>query len=140
MGSGSARRALLALGLIATLGVAVAPMQLRVDLDGDGHPDTVLLYQHGSAVGVIVRFVDRAHPSQRFRFIVDPTREDGLCRLPVRLEAEPLDYDLAAAEGRPVPGFVRSAQAYGFRLVDGACDAIHFYWNQRTGRLAWWRL
>jgi hypothetical protein len=113
---------------------------LFADLDGDGKPDAIALDQTTASVTLRVQFADRAHRPQRFTFAVDAGREDAICRVPVRLQLESLNYDLAAAVGEPVPGFVRSGRATGFRLADGVCDAIHFFWNHRTNRLQWWRL
>ncbi|HTX60624.1 MAG TPA: hypothetical protein VMH02_13220 [Verrucomicrobiae bacterium] len=131
-----------ALGAPAFVGAAqtaLASTTLNLDLDGDGVPDRVTLTQGNGEAIVRVAFAARSHPAQRFSFPVDPGREDAVCALPVRLRAESLDYDPAPALGAALEGFVRSKTAHGFALVDERCDAIHFYWNHRTRRLAWWR-
>ena len=133
----------------AALGVAVShaglaaekpATQLRIDLVGDGKLDTVLLSRGDATVTVLVRFADPARKPERFRFPVDPAREDAVCKRPVRVQAESLDYDLSAATGEDVPGFARSKTAKGFQIVDGTCDSIHFFWNHKTQRMEWWRL
>lgn len=130
-----------AAGLLAAmlLGVAGAPARLSVDLDGSGRTATVLLFQHAGAVGVVVRFADRRHPAQRFHFVVDPAREDAVCRLPVRIALESLAVDRAQAASLGANLGV-PARGQGFQVSDGSCDAIHFYWNARDGRVVWWRL
>jgi len=130
-----------ALVLYAHAVAAITPnASISVDLDGDRKPDTVLLRQGANSVVVLVRFGDRSKKEEQFRFTVDPGREDAVCKLPVRLRIEPLDYDLTAALGESLPGFVRSKSHNGFAIVDEACDSIHFFWNHRTKRLEWWRL
>ena len=128
--------AAVALAVLAA-GAGTSHAQISVDLDGDGKPDTVLLEQRDNSVSVSVHFDAASHKPQQFRFAVDAGREDAVCALPVRLHIEPLDYDLAAAVGKPVPGFVRSDAGKGFAIVDGACDSIHFYWNHMEKRLDW---
>lgn len=117
-----------------------APSRLQLDLGADAGADTVLLYQGRASATVVVRFADTALKAERFHFTVDPSREGAICRLPVHLERESLDYDIAAATSEQIRGFVRSKSGNGFALVDGACDSIHFFWNHRTKRLQWWRL
>jgi hypothetical protein len=119
---------------------SAGPARLLLDLEGDGKADTVLLYQNRTSATVVVRFADPSEKPQHFTFGVDPSRENALCRMPARLQAESLDYDSTGATGEQIPGFVRSKDGKGFALVDGACDSIHFFWNHRTKRLQWWRL
>jgi hypothetical protein len=128
--------------LAALIGAAssASPAKLLLDLDGDGKADTVLLYQNRTTATVVVRFANPSEELQHLTFGVDPNRENALCRLPVHLRAESLDYDIADATGEQIPGFVRSKNGKGFALVDGACDSMHFFWNHRTKRLQWWRL
>lgn len=102
----------------AVFALALRATQLVIDVDGDGRPDTVSLIQERNAAVVLVRFAARRHSAQRFRFVVDPGREDAICKLPAQLRAEPR----------------------GFALVDGACDSIHFRWDPKTHRIVWWRL
>ncbi len=129
-----------AAGVLAVmlLGVA-APTRLRVDLDGSGQTATALLFQRAGAVGVVVRFADHRHPAQRFHFVVDPAREDAVCRLPVRIALESLAVDRAQAASLGV-NLAVPARGQGFQVSDGTCDAIHFYWNASEGRVVWWRL
>lgn len=112
---------------------------LRLDLDGDGRPDSIRLLLHKTGVTVVVRYADRRRAAQRFDFVADSGREDAVCSPVARLQVESQNYDPAAALGEPLPGFVRSKTAKSFRLVDGLCDSIHFFWNHKTQRLDWWR-
>ncbi len=113
--------------------------RLRIDIDGDGHPDSIVLTEGPhTGVLVVISFYDSRHAPERFHFPVDPSMQAAVCRLPVRLRAESLDYDPAPAVGS-LPGFVRSKRRTGFALVDEACDSIHFYWDARAQRLRWWR-
>jgi len=90
---------------------------LKLDVAGDGKPATIRLTQNASSVVVSVTFQGRRHPRERFRFPVDASREDGVCRIPAHLVQE----------------------SRGFALVDDACDSFHFFWNRKTQHLAWWR-
>lgn len=129
----------LAIAVLA-IGAGAPSSRLSIDLEGDGELDTVLLFQGHGGITVVVRFAVASRTPERFHFVVDPVREDAVCRLPAQLEVESLDYDLAAAIGEKVVGFVRSKTSKGFEIVDGACDSIHFFWNHKTKRLEWWRL
>ena len=101
----------------AVLALAGA-MNLTLDLDGDGRPDTVHLVREKNAVTVIAGFGDPRRKPQRFHFVADSGGEDAICSPNARLQIE----------------------GKGFALVDGLCDSIHFFWNHKTRRLDWWRL
>jgi hypothetical protein len=118
---------------------AASATRLTLDLNGDGRPDTVLLTQSKSAVDIVIYFGNAAYKPEHFRFPVDSGREDAVCRVPVKLYAESLDYDAASVAGGPISGFVRSKASKGFAIVDEACDSIHFFWNHRTKHMDWWR-
>lgn len=126
--------AMLAFALIVS-----GSMQLWLDVDGDGRPDSIRLVQQRAGVMVFVRYGDPRRAPQQFYFPADSSREDAVCSPAARLRVESQDYDPAQALGAPVRGFVRSKTAKGFQLVDGLCDSIHFFWNHKTQRLDWWR-
>ncbi len=67
-------------------------------------------------------------------FGVSGRYQDAVCREPVELAIESLDYELDQA-----PGFRRSGVCRGLVLSDDACDPIHLFWNQATRQLNWWR-
>ena len=114
--------------------------QLWLDVDGDGRPDSIRLEQQRAGVALAVRYGDPRRAPQRFYFPADSGREDAICSPLARLQVESQDYDPSIALGEPLPGFRRSKTRKAFRLVDGLCDSIHFFWNYKTQRLDWWRL
>ena len=113
--------------------------RLRLDVDGDGRPDSIRLVRQNAGVSVVVRYGDPRRTSQRWYFPADAQREDAVCSPAARLQVESQDYDPSQALGEPLPGFVRSKTRKAFRLVDRLCDSIHFFWNHKTKRLDWWR-
>lgn len=136
-------RAATALGLLlaafaGACQAAPGAVHLRGDFDCDGRPDMASLRQTYKGIVVRVSFAERWHRTQTFSFPIDPAQENALCRLPVHLQLESLEYNAKAASGY-APGFVRSTHCKGFAVVDNACDSIHFYWNHKRNRLAWWR-
>ena len=137
--------ALLALAVIGCLcsptndaqaGPRVAP--LIVDIDCDGKPDKVSLSQSTESAKVRVIFGNRLHKPATFSFNASRGRPDAFCTLPVRVQAESLDYDPSEAVGK-IPGFQRSKTCLAFALADDQCDSLHFYWNHKTKKLEWWR-
>jgi len=126
--------------LSAVLVAALAQQTLVVDLDADHHLDTVVLNQTRKQIEITVTYGNPKYPSEIFRFPVDPGLEDAVCAVPVTLKREPLDYDLTKAVGYRVDGFVRSPHLYGFAVLDGKCDSLHFFFNHKTNRMQYWRL
>lgn len=114
-------------------------LALVLDLIGDGTRDTVRLVQGKKSITVSVTYGNRKLATDRLTFTVDPGRQDAICKLPARLEAEPIDYAPPPELGN-LEGFVRSKKAMGFRVVDGACDSLHFFWNHKAKHIEWWRL
>lgn len=108
------------------------------DVDCDGKPDRIVLRQDSKEVRVDVTFGALRRRSAAFTFVVSSGTEAGVCSIPVHLEIESLDYDPTEAVG-PVEGFARSTTCKGFVLDDDRCDPVHFFWNRKTKRLAWWR-
>jgi hypothetical protein len=111
---------------------------LHGDFDCDGRADTATLVQTRAAATVRVAFGGSRREPQTFYFRTQSRADNWICRLPVHLELESLDYDANSAAG-PIEGFVRSKKCKGFALVDEACDSAHFYWNHARHRLDWWR-
>jgi hypothetical protein len=119
---------------------AARGVSIQADLDCDGKPDRVRVYVHESRLEVLVDYANRNRQQARFSFSVSAGIQDAVCALPVYVEEEPLDYDLAEIVGGPVPGFVRSETCKGLVIADHRCDSLHFFWNRKNRRLEWWRL
>lgn len=125
----------LPLGACATQG----PEPLRVDLDGDGTPESIRLTQEATQVMITVESKTVAGGSQTLNFGVDPARQDAVCGLPVTLAASAPDCAPEALGAQALQGCIAKPAARSLTLSDGQCDAIHLYWNHGTRRLAWWR-
>ena len=54
------------------------------------------------------------------------------------LTLESIDYDPKEDIGE-LEGFRQSSTCKGLNLGDGDSDAMHLYWNHKTGALDWWR-
>lgn len=117
---------------------AMDPRTVVADVDCDGTPDKIVLRQDSKQVRVDITFGALRRKPAAFTFAVSSGTEAGVCSIPVRLEIESLDYDPSDAVGH-VEGFSRSMTCKGFVLDDDRCDPVHFYWNRKTKRLAWWR-
>jgi len=84
---------------------------------------------------VVTIYRDHAGP-QTLEFGVASGAQDAVCALPVALSTSPSSCD---ADGRALPGCVAMPGTLHLSIDDGACDAIHLYWNHDAGRMAWWR-
>lgn len=133
--------ALLAGTLVATGAICASPevSKLQVDVDCDGKPDSVFLYQDERAASVRVVFGNTKRRPARFRFTLSPGSQGAVCKMPVRLDIESLDYDPSEEDVGELPGFSRSKTCVTFVLSDGECDSVHFYWNHNEHKLQWWR-
>ena len=130
-----------ALGLVLLTACATqGPEPLRVDLDGDGTPESIRLTQESTQVVVTVESKTVAGGSQTLNFGVDPARQDAVCGLPVTLTPAATDCAPEALGTQALPGCIAKPAARSLTLSDGQCDAIHLYWNHDTRRLAWWRM
>lgn len=116
-----------------------SPKPVVIDIDCDGKRDFVFIAQSSNAASVGVVLGRKTNRVTVLTFAVDSSDQDSLCAVPVSIEPEPLDYDPTDAVGK-LPGFVRSKSGTAFVLSDGECDPFHFYWNNKDGRLDWWRL
>ena len=116
------------------------PESLRVDLDGDGAPESIRLAQENSQVRITVEGKSVAEGAQTLTFGVDPARQDAVCALPVTLTSAALDCAPEALGAHPLPGCMEKPAARSLTLSDDQCDAIHLYWNHDTRGLAWWRM
>jgi len=136
----NARFLAIVLGLSITACASRAPEPLRVDLDGDGAPESIRLVQENAQVSITVEGQSVTDGSQTLTFGVDPARQDAVCTLPVTLTPAASDCAPEALGAQTLPGCVVKPTARGLTLSDGQCDAIHLYWNHDTRGLAWWRM
>lgn len=130
----------LAVMLSITACASHAPEPLRVDLDGDGAPESIRLVQEATQVRITVEGKAVAEGAQILSFGVDPARQDAVCALPVTLTPAATDCAPEALGAGSLPGCVAKPAARSLTLSDGQCDAIHLYWNHDTRGLAWWRM
>lgn len=138
--SNQTRLLTLALALSITACASRGPEPLRVDLDGDGVPESIRLVQENAQVSITVEGQSVTDGSQTLTFGVDPARQDAVCTVPVTLTTAASDCAPGALGAQALPGCVVKPAARGLTLSDGQCDAIHLYWNHDTRRLAWWRM
>lgn len=117
-----------------------APEPLRVDLDGDGTPESIRLVQEATQVRITIEGNSVAQSAQTLSFGVDPGRQDAVCALPVTLTPATSDCAPEALGAQALPGCMARPAARSLTLSDGQCDAIHLYWNHDTRGLAWWRM
>lgn len=114
------------------------------DINCDGADDQARLERNGSNVVVSVVMGGTGAQHALTFGIAQGTRQDSLCGTPVSLSAEapPQDNDdvFVYGLGEVPDGHIYSAICHDLRLSGGECDAIHIYWNHRTGDLSWWRL
>lgn len=106
------------------------------DFDGDGIIDQATLVQHRRHVTLSIR---RGAPSrpQRLQFRVDPAAQDAICTLPAKLSTA---ASFCSPMDEPLPGCRERPGKVDLSISDGACDAIHLYWDEDAKRMAWWRL
>lgn len=114
---------------------------LRIDLDGEGTPDRVVLGRTKDRllVAALTLPLGMASKAQVVAFTFDARRVTGLCTEHPVLEPESLDFDPEKTPVGELPGFTRSATARGVKVVHGACAPYHLYWDRRAGTLRYWR-
>jgi hypothetical protein len=105
------------------------------DFDGDGRSDKATLVTLSDRLLLTVQR-DSAEP-QTLEFGVGSGAQDAVCALPVSLTVSPASCE---ADGSMLPGCVAAPGRMDLSISDGACDAIHLYWDQTSQRMAWWRL
>lgn len=113
----------------------------RVDLDGDGQPDYLVLGRTPDRV-LLAAFtapLGLGSKAQVLVFTLDPRRPTGLCTDKPVLEAESLDFDPEQTPIGELPGFTRSKVAKGVKVGGGACAPFHLYWDRQTLNLKFWR-
>ncbi|MFC4526353.1 hypothetical protein ISN76_18970 [Dyella halodurans] len=111
----------------------------QVDIDSDGKPDYVFLRQDATSATVALILGAQEHRVITRTFRIGGQSQSDLCSGPVSITVESLDYDPMDEPGA-IGGFRRSKAGVSFALVDGECDAFHFYWDVAKKDLAWWRL
>lgn len=121
---------------LASSAPLAADQRIDADLDGDGQPDSALLTQTAERLRLSLKLSAAPQSVAAVEFGVDPARQDAVCRLPVRITAEPLDCE---PEGVLLPGCNQQPPAFELVIEDGDCDAIRVYWNHEKGALSWWR-
>ena len=122
--------------LLASSAPLAADQRIAADLDGDGQPDSALLTQTAERLRLSLKLSAAPQSVAAVEFGVDPARQDAVCRLPVRITAEPLDCE---PDGVSLPGCKQQPPASELVIEDGDCDAIRIYWNHEKGALSWWR-
>ncbi len=113
----------------------------RVDLDGDGQPDFLVLGRTKDRI-LLAAFTSPLGMASRAQFIaftLDPKRPTGLCTEHPVLEAESLDFDPEKTPIGELPGFTRSKVAMGVKVGGGACPPFHLYWDVQARDLKYWR-
>ena len=112
---------------------------VTADVTCDGHPDILVLgYQGKSQVWLSVRQGNiQGRPLMApMAFPVGTETDNAFCQTPVQIQSYPLE---CKGDNGPIPNCQPKADCQGFTLSDGACDGFHFYWNNQTGQLNWWR-
>ncbi|MFN8010551.1 MAG: hypothetical protein U0P81_04020 [Holophagaceae bacterium] len=114
---------------------------LRVDLDGDGQADVVVLgrLKDRLLLAALTLPLGMGSKAQVIAFTFDPRRVTGLCTDHPVLEPESLDWDPEKTPVGELPGFTRSATAQGIKVVHGACAPYHLYWDRPARNLKYWR-
>ena len=130
------RLIVLSFALTTSAFASTASQSVRADFNGDGRVDKAWLIQHADYVEVRVLPNGSTRPQSLF-FAVNAGVIGAICGLPASLTAETHD---CKSDSGSLPGCKASNSAKGLRLSGGDCDAIHMYWDQRDGKMAWWSL
>lgn len=111
---------------------------VEVDLDRNGRMDTAQLGMADQRVAL--RVTVNAKPMPLIDVPIDGSQHFGICpgstpsiRVAAQSEA-PLN-----ALGEMPPGYEVCTTCMEIVVGGGACDALHFYWDTTTQRIAWWR-
>jgi hypothetical protein len=111
------------------------------DFTCDGYADTAMVGygRRGEPwIGLVPGAEQPPAPTPRMlRFRLGTGRQDTLCATPVRIETRPLVC--ADRDSGPIPGCTPRPGCLALSMVDGRCDAVHFYWDADQQMLRWWR-
>ena len=140
---GSAR-AVSAIGILRSVQPAVrwkAKTAMTGDFTCDGREDTAMIGfgRRGEPwIGLVPGSAGhRASVPSTLKFRLGNGYQDALCATPVRIETSPLvclDPQTRLMPGcKPLPGCL------ALSMIDGKCDAVHFYWDADEPMLRWWR-
>lgn len=127
---------------VATSCVAMAafggqpPSVVRGDLDGDGLSDQATLVQHSDYIALTIRRA-ASNKDETMEFAVSPGVQAAVCQLPATLSAAEV---FCAPMDDPLPGCKEAPGTIALEISDGACDAIHLYFDHEAHEMAWWRL
>ena len=84
-----------------------------------GHSFRVRVSIEKGRLALRVAYANRARKPERLSFEVSSVVHDGVCAVPVYVQVESLDYELAEIFLEPVPGFFRSRTCQGLVIADG---------------------
>ena len=114
---------------------------LDVDINCDGKTDYVVMGQNEErvAVALLIGPISKSSYVHYKDFVVGSGAEDVICKLPITLELDTLDYDNEDEDIKELPGFRTSTRCLTFALTDDGCGTLHFYWNHGAKSLSSWR-
>ena len=108
------------------------------DFDCDGRVDSAFVGRAVNRISVgIVRGSTDSPTVAGFGVHGSAVQED-VGSASASLTLETIDFDPKDDVG-DLEGFERSASCKGLNLADGNSDAMHIYWNHKTGALSAWR-
>jgi len=117
-----------------------ADSAILLDLNNDGKQDVALcgVSTDHVHVAIVLGPVNKTSIIKTESFPIGTIAQNSVCKPYVTLEKENLTpVDKEAGE---LKGIDKSGKSDGFKMVDGACDDFHFFWDYKSQSLAWWRL